>query len=269
MKTLRTSFSIAILILSLGYTFAQPYFNPGSTSLVSTEGLNVRQSPEIGAEVIDQLSFGQEVIITAMTDSIFTSNGRSYPFVEVMYQRDGEERNGFIWSGLLASAYTYEGNTLYLLKHLKGGDLEEPKARFEMYKKEEDQVKEIAQFDYEYLELGMLEYISLGVKAIEGFENVENLIRVEISHLACCSSNDELYFLESDSQRLSQLPTISNVFCDGEYPRHEYQFPLDAPGQRSLIIHTETEYDLEGNILRREQVQSIAWNGKQLSPYKN
>ncbi|MEM8890970.1 MAG: SH3 domain-containing protein [Bacteroidota bacterium] len=268
MKTLRTSFSLLLLILTFGYTFAQPYFNPGSTSLVSTEGLNVRQDPEIDAEVIDQLSFGQEVIITAMTDSIFTSKGRSYPFVEVMYQMNGEERNGFIWSGLLASAYSYEGNTLYLLKHLKGGDMEEPNARFAMYKKEEDKVEEIAQIDYEYLELNMLEYISLGVKDIEGFENVENIIRVEISHLACCSSNDELYFLESNSQSLSQLPTISNVFCDGEYPRHQYQFPLDAPGQRSLIIHTETEYDLEGNILSREQVQSIAWNGRQLSPYE-
>lgn len=268
MRTLRTSLSIAILILIFGQSFAQPYFNPGSTSLVSIEGLNVREAPEIDAEVIDQLSFGQEVIITAMTDSSFSSNGRSYPFVEVLYQMDGQERNGFIWSGLLAAAYSYEGNSLYLLKHIKGGDMEDPKARFVLYKREEGKTQEISRFEYEYLELEMLEFISLSVKEIEGFENVKNLIRIDISHLACCSSNDELYFLESDAKSLSQLPSISNVFCDGEYPRHEYQFPMDAPGQRSRIIHTETEYDLEGNILRREQVQSIAWNGEKLSPYK-
>ncbi|MEL6256126.1 MAG: SH3 domain-containing protein, partial [Bacteroidota bacterium] len=142
MKTLRTSFSIVLLILTFGYTFAQPYFNPGSTCLVSTKNLNVRQSPEIGAEVIDQLSFGQEVIITAMADSFLSSNGRTYPFVEVMYQINGEERNGYIWSGLLASAYSYAGNTLYLLKHSKGGDIETPKARFVLYKMEEEQEEE-------------------------------------------------------------------------------------------------------------------------------
>lgn len=230
---------------------AQPYFHPGSTYLVSAETLNVRESDGIDAKVLDQLKFGQEVLIVEMSENYFSSNGRSYPFLKVQYQQEGEEKRGFVWAGLLAVDHVYAGNTLYLLKHVKGGAPTDPEAEFELYKKEEGVEEMVHQIAYRGLELDLLEHISLNLLQPKGLENVERMFRIEISHLACCSSEDMLYFLELSNQEFFPLPLISNIFCDGELPRFEYHFPEDKLGEKSSIILTETDYDLEGNVLNR------------------
>ncbi|MEM6800442.1 MAG: hypothetical protein AAF696_03505 [Bacteroidota bacterium] len=259
MRTLINILIAASLFFLSFQLSAQPYFHPGSTLLVGTESLNVRESDDIDAQVQDQLTFGQEVLILSMSENYFSSNDRSYPFVEIRYQKEGEEKRGFVWAGLLAVDHVYEGNTLYLLKHSKGGDLTDLSAIFELYKWEEGVLNKLHQISYEGLELDLLEHISLHILQAKGLENVERVFQINISHLACCSSEDQLYFLEHSKQELFPLAPINNIFCDGELPRFEYHFPEDQIGEKATILLTETEYDLEGNVHNRKFVKRISW----------
>lgn len=262
---------IIFLISSLLFTqisFGQIYPHPGSTAIVAADILNVRSMPGISEAIQGKITLGQEVLITASSDSFFTSNGRSYPFVEIIYQAEGEEARGFVWAGLLTQAYAYSGNALYLLKHIKGGDETDYLATFTLIKREEGTHEQLAELENIPLELTFLGAINLKVSPVEGLENIERRVQVTMITDACCSSINEYNFLEMKTTAAIALPPVGNVLCDGFQPEQTYYFPNDPVGKESKIILAETGYDQEGNIAYVETIDSFDWNGKDISVYR-
>lgn len=266
MKRLKHIIFFVFSLFFLQTSFAQTYFHPGSTALVSADDLNVRALPSISAEVSASISFGQEVLITANTDSFFTSNGRTYPFVEIMYQSNGLEARGYVWAGLLTQAYTYQGNALYLLKHRKGGDSE--KGAFTLFKQEEGEKKILTELTDLPIELEFLGEIRLEAKPISGLENTNMMVSATFIHEACCSSIDEYVMLEMKKAPMVVLPPVENTHCDGYQPRQAYHFPDEPLGKQSKIILAETGYDQEGNVAYVEMLDSFDWNGRDISVYR-
>ncbi len=90
--------------------------------------------------------------------------------------------------------------------------------------------------------------------------NVTEVIKVELTYIACCANSESYYYLATKDGDYVSLPSIENVYCDIPQATLHYIFPNQKYGQEDTILTTAINYTESYKIKDIEVLKSFIWN---------
>jgi hypothetical protein len=238
----------------------------------------IRVSPDTRQSPIDTLFAGDNITVTGVTPNSLTIRGLKGPWLKIKYTKNGEQKNGFIWQGLVScmplrrgeikfvygierradSTYSEYGKNhtirrfLVRIKVVKNGQI---LARSAVVTYDD----EGAQYCYGRIMSGM------------GLTNVQNVVVLQFGGEACGIVLYEYYFAFTKSNQLLRFPDKESVGDAGSYYHSEtFTFPNEKNGKPDTIrwdklVEEDTEQvDKKGNpILKVTEKKSAVytWDG--------
>tara|TARA_B100000809_G_C14987708_1_gene476858 strand:- start:150 stop:956 length:807 start_codon:yes stop_codon:yes gene_type:complete len=261
---------LLLITLSTIYTFGQ------KTQFVNApNGLIIRKEPNKTSERIGKLQYGDRVDIIRITelpisivdeDSII--NG---------YWTEVKESNhtptGFIFNGYLSSNVINKGketknfylteippvmikNYLYNMMNSK----ETKPAIIYLRDKKNENI-----FDFSIYNLESFESTNLYELGNKGLLNIEKIITVAINYNSCCSNHYYTHLLQTNEDKIIELPDFDYVHCDGPEPYKDYLFPDDTNGKKDKILYVKVNPSNDSIPENIEILKTYSWNGKNIA----
>jgi len=107
-----------------------------------------------------------------------------------------------------------------------------------------------------------LSMISVTEAKLEGFKNVQSVVRVFVEHTGCCSSIRDEYYLITKKGNWIPFPQLTWYTCDWPEERPAYHFD-DAKDPIVQEIQKVTEYrNDQGDHYKSVTNETYLWNGK-------
>ena len=97
-------------------------------------------------------------------------------------------------------------------------------------------------------------FMDVTVQVLENpnLKDVKQIIKIEFEFLACCSSYESLYFIQTTDNEIVKLPQLDYMFCEYATDKMEYVFPAQKFGQENVILTTTSYLDIS------QKTESIA-----------
>lgn len=239
------------------------YAEPGDTLKVYAEKAYIRQEPSLQAGIADTLYAGATVIIGKEAGKPLTMKGMTAPWKQVSY---GQNRQGYIWLGLLAINNHTKNDLSFLYgieKAITRKEEEPIKYLIRLKVLRNDQLLQMKEWTVNGAEYA----VSSELKMLDdmGLENIQSIVRINFSGEACAIPTDYYYFGWTGKELLA-LPGKSNVSDAGAYNYEEtILFPKEAGGQAGKIIKLQlTEQfaeDMETVEKRSTTREVYLWDG--------
>lgn len=284
---MRTMFSFVLTCLFASFTvplFAQEQeqdyiFNTwmaakDESRYIFADTAMVRISPDTKQAAIDTLLAGDDIIITdILTRNMFTLKGITAPWIQIKYKKDGIDKEGYVWEGLISFSPMRRGDLKFVYAYDRRVDtLIENDKRFQYLVKlkvvQGRQLLAVTGFKIFDGESASFSYPK--VMPALGLTNVQNIVSLSFGGEACGVSTDYYYFAWMKDGRLVPLPGRTEVGDAGAYYHGEsFIFPGEKNGQPDTIIlsmHDEEateKMDKNGDPIMsvKETSEKYSWDG--------
>ncbi|KAA2238406.1 SH3 domain-containing protein [Chitinophaga agrisoli] len=238
----------------------------------------VRASPGIKGAPADTLFAGDNVRITAITAKPLTIRGINGPWLKIDYSKNGEQKNGYIWQGLLSCAPLRRGDTKFIYGierradslHLEGTNTDTIR-RFMVGLKVVQQGGILARASFITPDDESANSSFGKVMSGMGLSNVQNVVVLSFSGEACGIPTYDYYFAWTNPGHLLPLPGKVNIADAGVFYQSEtFTFPNEKNGKPDMILWNMTteeatdKVDKNGeNIMKTTEKKSAAytWDG--------
>ena len=236
--------SLLFIILARSEAQMMPvsaHMEGGQETYVFGDTVFIRSSPGTASSILDTLYEGLLVTIVRKTEETSFFRGFHAPWFHVKYRKDENEREGFIWSGLLALQPARRGNT----KFIYGIDRVFPKrnnepnssgqARYQVKVKAVVDVEKRAVESFPVEEESAV-FTSASISTGNGLEGVQHLIAITFGGEACGIPAYTHYYAWTGSE-LKKLVTLRNVSDAGQYYYTEdLVFPNQKGGRPGHLV---------------------------------
>jgi len=230
-------------------------FIKGAKSYTFGDNCRIRKAPSLSAETVDTLSIAMPVTIISKNDKQETISGQTQNWFEISYAKN---KKGYIWGGLIAYAYTKDGDYLLLIGITSYSD--------HSFRGEARLVKNnklVSKVDFKPHSTDMNKYfgydISVKNSSNRGLTSINSLYMIVAGYPACGYTNGTTLLGRSGSELLYLLQT-NEVSEAGLFRSSESLiFPSNKDGNKNeIIVHSiMQEYDeKKDDLVTQEEKKS-------------
>ncbi|SEW38979.1 SH3 domain-containing protein [Chitinophaga arvensicola] len=234
----------------------------------------VRISPDTKQAAIDTLLAGDDItVVELLTKQMFTLKGITLPWIKIKYKKDGVEKEGYVWEGLISFSPMRRGDLKFVYAYDRRVDTVIDKTKQFQYivKLKVVQARTIlASTTFKIFEGESSSFSYPKVMPALGLNNVQHIVSLSFGGEACGVPTDYYYFAWMKDGRLVSLPGRTEVGDAGVYYHGEsFIFPGEKNGQPDTIIlsiHEEEEtekVDKNGEPIMsvKESSEKYSWDG--------
>jgi len=246
-------------------TFAQDdvrtwSLNENDSRYIFADTAYVRISPDTKQAPADTLFAGDDITVSAITDKLFSLKGLSAPWVEVKYKKNGVDKAGFLWQGLISFAPMRRGDTKFVyaidrrIDSTLVYDGEKSVSKIFVVKLKVVRAgKLLASSSCRVFDGEGANFSEPKVMSGLGLSNVQNIVTLCFSGAACGVPSEYYYFAWMNDARLVPLPDRMTVGDAGVYYHDEsFTFPAEKDGQPDMIFW---------NMVEEEETEKVDRNG--------
>ncbi|WP_160714183.1 SH3 domain-containing protein [Chitinophaga solisilvae] len=278
---------VAFVCISLNVTAQEtPYtwrVSQDETRYIYADTAYVRASPDTKQSPLDTLLLGQEVKALETTEKTLSLKRLDLPWVKVTYSKNGEEKSGYIWQGLLSFPQIRRGETKFIfgvermvdttVTYEDGNKAVQHKFVIKLKIAVADKLTTSSQWKIPADESSG--FSQTKVMSGLGLSNVQHIIVISFGGEACGIATEYYYHALTTDGRLMSLPSRMEVGDAGVYYHTEsFVFPAEKNG-RPDIITKETEEgedtektDKQGNVIYKITRSSVGWIWDSTTGYK-
>lgn len=266
--------SIALLLLLVPRSSAQeaaaidyrtPFqYTAQETVYVFTDSANVRSEAGAAAAKTDLVYAGQELKVRKILQEE-TMNGKQATWCEVSYLKNGAERTGYVWGGLLSLTAVQKDGHLFLYSYRYPAKEEDP-VQMDVKVMQNGVVKDRCFYSFPVRE-STNAFGSRWLPA-KGLSGLKGILVLSFSGEACAIPTYHQY-LGWTGSKLVKFPELMSVFDAGVGGmEQEFIFPADKGGKPGILQLKEVteESDENGNTtsrkVRREHYRWVPGSGK-------
>ncbi len=238
----------------------------------------VRMSPGIKGAPLDTLFAGDNITVTDVTEKTLTIRGINGPWLKIDYVKNGEQKNGYIWQGLVSCAPLRRGDTKFIYGierradsiHLDGTNTDTIR-RFLVSLKVVQQGSIVAKASIITPDDESANSSTGKLMSGMGLSNVQNVVVLSFSGEACGIPTYDYYFAWTSTGRLLCLPGKVNIADAGAFYQTEtFTFPNEKNGKPDMIVWNMTteeatdKVDKDGNNIMKttdKKSASYTWDG--------
>ncbi|MBV8251768.1 MAG: hypothetical protein JO154_04100 [Chitinophaga sp.] len=247
-------FLLFICLGHVAYAQEEPYFpdmrvwslnSDSSERYIFSDTAFIRPAPNTKQAPLDTLFAGDNIIVTQITNQALTIRGLQGPWLKILYNKNGEQRNGYVWQGLISCTPMRRGD----IKFVYGVERRADSAYVNEYK-ERDTVRRyfvrlkvvqngavIAKGSVITGDDESASYSSGKVMSGMGLTNVQNIVVLTFSGEACGIPTYDYYFALTKDNQLVRFPDKTNIGdADAFYHSEQFIFPNEKGGQPDMVI---------------------------------
>ena len=246
-------------------TFAQDdvrtwSLNENDSRYVFADTAYVRISPDTKQAPADTLFAGDDITVSAITDKLLSLKGLSAPWVAVKYKKNGVDKEGFLWQGLISFAPMRRGDTKFVYaidrrvdSTLVHDGVKSVSKIFVVKLKVVRAGKLLATSSCRVFDGESANFSEPKVMSGLGLSNVQNIVSLCFNGAACGVPSEYYYFAWMNDARLVPLPDRMTVGDAGVYYHDEsFTFPAEKDGQPDVI---------SWNMVEEEETEKVDKNG--------
>ncbi|MGS2760961.1 SH3 domain-containing protein [Sinomicrobium sp. M5D2P9] len=243
------------------------FHRPGNVYYIFTNDAKVRPTASTDGRAQDILYAGDAVTVLEKTDNIHTRKGMAAYWLKVRYKKDGVQKEGYLWQGLLAPASFLKGDTRFVYG-IQRMDKSTNVWKWTLQLKAVRNTQMIAIEEWKDHHASRLYAEISGGK---GLDNVTDILRISYGGEACGITHYD-YFFTWNGYHFTPLPALISI-PDGDYSTwEEWIFPDDPNGQPGQLVKKAVHFggsvaDNYDNWYTYESYSLISyrWNGQELS----
>ena len=234
----------------------------------------VRISPDTKQAAIDTLLAGDDITaVDILAGKLLTLKGLTLPWVQIKYKKDGVEKQGYVWEGLISFSPMRRGDMKFVFAYDRRVDTlidNEKRPQYIVKLKAVQARKILAATAFRIMDDESAGFSNAKVMPGLGLANVQNIISVGFGGAACGVPTNYYYFAWMKDGRIALLPERMDVGDAGVYYHSEsFIFPGEKGGMPDTIIlkmHEEEETDkLDKNgepvMSVKEESTKYSWDG--------
>lgn len=221
----------------------------GDSRYIFADSAYVRISADTKQAPIDTLLTGDDITVTAITDKLLILKGLKGPWLEIKYKKNGIDKEGFLWQGLVSFAPMRRGDTKFVYaidRHVDStfiNDGVKNVSKMFLVKLKVVQAGKLLATSSCYVFDGEgANFAESKVMSGLGLSNVQNIITLCFNGAACGVPSNYYYFAWMNGGRLVPLPERYTEGDAGAYYHDEaFTFPAEKNGQPDMIFWNMTE----------------------------
>jgi hypothetical protein len=239
-----------LFILASGVAHAQEYpdmrtwmLAPGDTAdrYIFSDTAFIRRSPDTKQAPLDTLLLGDNIkVLDIITGSSLTIRNLKGPWLKISYNRNGEERTGYVWQGLVSMKPLRRGDTKYIWaidRKYKVTKDDYTSDYFNVVIKVLQNGKVVGKESLSLPDNESANFSDGRIMSGMGLTNVQNVVTLSFSGAACGVDTYDHYFAFTKDNILVKLPYKTNMGDAGAaYHEETFTFPNEKDGQPDLII---------------------------------
>lgn len=237
---------------------------------------NVRSGAGTNYPVIDSLRMGDTITVRSKTDKLLTLKNIVAPWVEIQYKKEGIQRQGYLWSGLMAMGFATDRNATYMFgidRIIADEDLRTEYYAGNVFDIALKVIKNgalLTQKNWDVADDESMMYVELKLLGDTKLEGVKQVARIMTSGEACGIPTN-YYYAGYTGTDLLDLPSKTSVGDADAYWRVEtILFPSEKGGKEGKLIRITEESTMikEGSATTEPKykttykTESYVWNGK-------
>ncbi|QEC45050.1 hypothetical protein [Pseudobacter ginsenosidimutans] len=209
----------------------------------------IRISPDTKQSPIDTLFAGDNILVTGASANALTIRGIKGPWLKIKYVKNGEEKNGYIWQGLISCTPLRRGDLKFVFGIERRADSsytadnrKENMPRYLVRLKVVQNGKIITRSSLITNDNESANFCDGKVMSGLGLTNVQNIVVISFSGAACGIPTLDYYFAFTKNNTLVRFPDKMNVGYAGAYYHEEkFIFPAEKNGKPDLLFWSMTE----------------------------
>jgi hypothetical protein len=221
----------------------------------------VRISADTKQAPVDTLFAGDDITVTAITEKMLNLKGLNAPWVEIKYKKNGIDRQGFLWQGLISFAPMRRGDTKFVYaidRHVDStfiNDGVKTVSKMFLVKLKVVQAgKLIATSSCRVFDGEEANFTESKIMSSLGLSNVQNIITLSFNGAACGVPSYYFYFAWMNGGRLVPLPDRYTVGDAGVFYHDEtFTFPAEKNGVPDMIFW---------NMVEEEETEKVNKKGE-------
>lgn len=243
------------------------------TYYVFADQANVRSAAAIDASIIDKLHIGDSLTVAEVSDQRLSLKGIETYWLKINYQKNGIQKEGYIWQGLLSNYKIHEGGIDFMggIHQMTENDEESYHKNWVLQVKAIQNKQVIAQ--YEWVE-PFADATYVFTKSIDvndkGIKNINTIIAVSYGGESCGYAVNDCHFMWNGTNFIP-LPCLESI-PDADYSISQFWiYPNEMKGISDALIAKTIKFegsieDLHGNyyMFERYELQTYTWDGQSL-----
>ncbi|HUP10808.1 MAG TPA: hypothetical protein VM187_01305, partial [Niastella sp.] len=226
----------------------------------------------------DTLFAGDNITVTGVTSNALTIRGLKGPWLKIKYTKDGEQKNGYVWQGLVSCMPLRRGDVKFVVGIERRADsvTGSGKDKFTMKRflvkvKVVKQGVVLAKATFITDDDESANYCYGKIMSGMGLTNVQNMVNISFGGEACGIPTYNYYFAFTKSQQLVGFPGKESVSDAGVFYHGEtFTFPNEKNGKPDMLVwnriveESTDKVDKNGNeILKVTERKSATytWDG--------
>ena len=252
MKTLLLIFSITLT----NFAFAQDepnfpdmrswtlYGNDTIDRYIFADTALIRSTPDTKQAPVDTLFAGDNITIAEITSKALTIRGLKGPWLKINYTKNGEQKNGYVWQGLVSCMPLRRGDIKFVYAIERRADSTFQKGKFKdtlrrylVRLKVVQQGKIVAKATIITPNDESANFSGGKLMSGMGLTNVQNIIVLTFSGEACAIPTYDYYLAWTKNNQLIRFPNKENVSDAGVFYHSEtFTFPNEKNGKPDMIV---------------------------------
>ncbi|HEY9260193.1 hypothetical protein [Chitinophaga sp.] len=282
MKAMPFFVLVCCLFFNAASTFAQDDVRTWSLQVTDSRYIFadtafVRVSADTKQSPLDTLFAGDDITVTKITDQLLNLKGLTAPWVAIKYKKNGIDKEGFLWQGLISFAPLRRGDTKFVYaidRHVDSVFVEDGvktvTKQFLVKLKVVQAGKLKATGSCRVDDAEVANFTEARVMSGLGLSNVQNIITLTFTGSACAIPSNYYYFAWLNDSRLVPLPERMDVSDAGAFYHEEtFTFPGEKNGQPDMIYWNMKEgeatekMDKNGEPVYKEtkDAAKYSWDG--------
>jgi hypothetical protein len=204
----------------------------------------IRISPDTKQAPIDTLFAGDNIQVTGASPNALTLRGLKGPWLQIKYSKNGEEKNGYIWQGLVSCTPLRRGDIKFVFGIERGADSliasnnkRETLRRFLVKLKVVQNGKILSRATFFTPDDESANACDGRLMSGLGLTNVQNMVVISFSGEACGIPTRDYYFAFTKNNTLVRFPDKTNIGDAGAYYYIEnFTFPAEKNGKPDLLF---------------------------------
>jgi hypothetical protein len=274
---MRTLFLFFLLItfdvLKAQDDFYNPYFEikAGDELMLLYDKVNVYESPNHSAKLLDKLPLGHKVIVKSRTEVLDTFAGLKLPWLEISYLLDAREKVAFIWSGMLSfpvDYYASDKNLTFLYGISKIKTDEQKKTNSDLYIncKILSKGKLLVEEEFKAIGNSLSYYRNLNVYDNKGLNGIKNILNFDFRNVYYSGEYGSQVFFW-DGKKIHAVKDIKNLADPPCYNIEEMVYPNDYGGTKDFILIKSENGCNEGEQQIESKIEKYIFKKKKLKRF--
>ncbi len=252
-------------------------FNEGALVFLAADTVNIRSTPAIGNNIIDNLPVGYQVKVEKKSDLNYNVDGLKAPWYQVSYSSSKGPVRGYVWGGFLSIAalpVQYDGKQaliLFTIKSAKNIGTIPVQAMIACGGK----IVSKTGFDA----IGILSddrmygyNISAELFGSRGFTGVSNVITLDFNYPACGYPFGIIVIIYNGAEIICGPYSLNTIESGVFHSLEKFVFPDEKGGVRNSLVSIKTHEDFDevkkNYVLKKTTKTTLTWTGRKFEDMK-